>query len=291
MAFYYPFVASKGPKGVIEKIFTIVTCWLVIALYPVGDVLGDPPAGPLVNAHAHNDYEHARPLLDALDHGFTSIEADVFLVDGELLVAHQLKDVQSERTLESLYLKPLYERVKTYGGSVFQSGEGVTLLVDIKRDGAAVYAELEKLLQKYAEIISVTVDGIHHQKAVTVIVSGDRPIAEIIASNPCYVGIDGRLSDLDSDWPASLMPLISDNWRIHFRYRAREEDFTEAERMKLQDIVQKTHQRGRRLRFWATPESEQMWNILQEAGVDLIGTDELSRLSQFLFDAEVVGGK
>lgn len=39
---------------------------------------------PLPRAHAHNDYEHARPLLDALDHGFTSVEADVWLVDGEL---------------------------------------------------------------------------------------------------------------------------------------------------------------------------------------------------------------
>ena len=43
---------------------------------------------PLTKAHAHNDYEHNRPLYDALDHGFTSVESDVWLVDGELLVAH-----------------------------------------------------------------------------------------------------------------------------------------------------------------------------------------------------------
>src|SRR6478672_5812077 len=35
---------------------------------------------PLANAHAHNDYEHARPLYDALDQGFTSVEADVYTV-------------------------------------------------------------------------------------------------------------------------------------------------------------------------------------------------------------------
>ena len=39
-------------------------------------------AGPLAQAHAHNDYEHTRPLHDALDHSFTSVEADVWLVDG-----------------------------------------------------------------------------------------------------------------------------------------------------------------------------------------------------------------
>ncbi len=36
----------------------------------------------LPQAHAYHDYHHARPLLDALAHGFCSVEADVFLVDG-----------------------------------------------------------------------------------------------------------------------------------------------------------------------------------------------------------------
>ena len=52
---------------------------------------------PLINAHAHNDYEHPRPLLDALDHGFCSVEADIYLVEGQLLVAHNRSDVSKER--------------------------------------------------------------------------------------------------------------------------------------------------------------------------------------------------
>ena len=65
---------------------------------------------PLQQAHAHNDYEHARPLLDALDHGFCGVEADIYLVDGKLLVAHDRKDLRPERTLQALYLDPLRER-------------------------------------------------------------------------------------------------------------------------------------------------------------------------------------
>lgn len=79
---------------------------------------------PLPNAHAHNDYEHARPLLDALDHGFCSVEADIYLVDGALLVAHDRKDVKPERMLQSLYLDPLRERVKTNNGRVYPNGIG-----------------------------------------------------------------------------------------------------------------------------------------------------------------------
>ena len=58
-------------------------------------------------AHAHNDYEHERPLLDALKAGFTSFEADVYLIDGKLLVAHDQQDTTPDRSLESLYLDPL----------------------------------------------------------------------------------------------------------------------------------------------------------------------------------------
>src|SRR5262245_51794473 len=72
-----------------------------------------------VLAHAHNDYEHARPLLDALEQNFDSVEADVHLVDGQLLVAHDRKDARADRTLEKLYLDPLGERVKQNGGWVY----------------------------------------------------------------------------------------------------------------------------------------------------------------------------
>ena len=42
------------------------------------------PSTVLVNAHAHNDYEHDRPLHEALDNQFVSVEADVFMIDGNL---------------------------------------------------------------------------------------------------------------------------------------------------------------------------------------------------------------
>ena len=60
--------------------------------------------------------------------------------------------------------------------------------------------------------------------------------------------------DLDSNATLDLMPLISDNWTIHFKYRG-EGEMPAEEKKKLADIVAKTHAKGRRLRCWATPES------------------------------------
>src|SRR4051812_48114397 len=74
---------------------------------------------PLIHAHAHNDYEHPRPLLDALDCGFCSVEADVFLVGDKLFVGHSWYELRPERTLVSLYLDPLKKRIAENGGRVF----------------------------------------------------------------------------------------------------------------------------------------------------------------------------
>ena len=90
----------------------------------------------LPRAHAHNDYRHARPLLDALDHGFGSVEADVFLVDGRLLVGHARSELRPKRTLEALYLEPLRRRVRKHGGRVYPDCPTFTLLIDVKTDGS-----------------------------------------------------------------------------------------------------------------------------------------------------------
>jgi glycerophosphoryl diester phosphodiesterase len=183
--------------------------------------------------------------------------------------------------LESLYLKPLYERFRQNKGSIYPGGGEFTLLVDIKNNGAATYELLAKQLQNYSEMLSTTDADKHTQRAVTVIVSGDRPVDAIKASNPRYVGIDGRLSDLDSTEPMYLYPLISDNWRLQFRFNGTD-PISDEEKAKLSAIVTRAHAMGRKVRFWATPESEVLWNELMNAKVDLIGTDDLGRLSKYL---------
>jgi Glycerophosphoryl diester phosphodiesterase family len=238
---------------------------------------------PLPNAHAHNDYWHERPLTDALDRGFTSIEADIFVVDGKLVVGHARGELKPERTLESLYLEPLARRAKEYGGRVHHGGEQFILLVDIKSDAQAAFAPLNEALSKYADGLTVVDNGEVRHGAVTVVFSGNRPIAELEGARLRYAGIDGRLSDLDSNRPAHLMPMISDNWTSHFKWRG-DGEMPAEERRKLKEIVDKVHGAGRIVRFWGTPENEAVWRELRAAGVDLIGTDQLDRLATFLRD-------
>ncbi|MEW4526550.1 phosphatidylinositol-specific phospholipase C/glycerophosphodiester phosphodiesterase family protein [Maioricimonas sp. JC845] len=262
------------------ELFTVLTLLTPILLAASAPRQEATPK-PLPAAHAHNDYRHPRPLLDALDHGFCSVEADIFLVDGQLLVGHDREELRPERTLQRLYLDPLRHRVQANGGRVYENGPTVTLLIDIKEDGEATWAVLNRVLASYRSMLARVENGEYHPGAVQVVISGDRPKEAIAAESIRYAGIDGRLSDLDSTLPAHLLPLISDRWTSHFRWSG-EGEFPAEERGKLQSIVEQAHAAGRRVRFWATPEKPAVWRELSAAGVDHINTDRLAELEAFL---------
>ncbi|MFE3095441.1 phosphatidylinositol-specific phospholipase C/glycerophosphodiester phosphodiesterase family protein [Streptomyces sp. NPDC059248] len=247
-----------------------------------------PGTRPLRRAHAHNDYLHPRPLHDALAHGFTSVEADVFLVDGELLVAHTPAELDPARTLRSLYLDPLRERIRAHHGTVHPGHRRpVQLLVDIKHDGVACYRELDRQLRAYHWMFSRSSRDRVHPGAVTAVVSGDRaargPMEE---QRRRYAFYDGRLDDLGTTAPASFAPLVSANWNSAFGWQGTG-PFPAAERARLRDLVDRAHREGRRIRSWATPDTpgpprDAVWAELLAAGVDHLNTDDLPGLERFL---------
>jgi hypothetical protein len=237
---------------------------------------------PLPRAHAHNDYEHSHPLRDALSHGFCSVEADVWLVNGRLLVAHDLSDVNPERTLEKLYLDPLRERVREHRGRVYPNGPTVTLLIDVKSEATNSYRALRQVLGEYSEMLTRFHPDRTETNAVTVIVSGNR--ARVMMANDAVrlAAFDGRLEDLASGVSPHFIPLVSDNWSRHFKWRARADEgpISAAEKARLLEVVRRAHEQGRRLRWWGAPDNRAAWDELAAAGVDLINTDDLAGLQK-----------
>jgi len=240
-----------------------------------------------LETHAHNDYEHGRPLFDALEHGFTSVEADVWLVDGELLVAHDRENAQPGKTLASLYLDALDKLVQQEGHSVYPGWDGsLQLLIDIKSDGESTYAAIEQELRKHPALMTLYSKGKVSTGPVTAVISGNRPLTTMQAEDKRYGFFDGRSADLASGMPSALMPLISDNWTKLFTWQG-VGPMPEAERAKLHAYVADAHAKGYRVRFWATPDQpgearEALWTELRRAGVDHINTDDLAALETFL---------
>lgn len=240
---------------------------------------------PLERAHAHNDYEHERPLLDALDHGFTSVEADVWLVDDQLFIGHDGPDLS--RTLASTYLEPLRERFRDNGGAIHSHWrDSLRLLIDVKSEATSTWPVIERELARYPELFSVVRAGRMHERAVTAVISGNRDLAALQAAAVRRSFYDGRLSDLESGLPAGVMPLVSDNWTKHFTWLG-VGPMPEGERAKLHQIVQRAHASGYDVRFWATPDlagpaREAVWSELVAADVDALNTDDLAGLQSFL---------
>ena len=262
------------------KNYLIIFC-LTIATRCFGQT---DPIIALPNAHAHNDYEHTRPLLDALAQGFTSIEVDVFLIDGEIYVYHDLPEqVNPKRTLKKMYLDPLLELSRQNGGKVYPKHDILFyLMIDIKKDGRLVYEKLKAIFKDYQEMLTSYSGTTTTRRAITVFLSGDRPRQQIFQEEERWMALDGRPTDIGRFIDPSYMPVISDNYNNHFKWKGETPEMPSEDWRKLRMMTANAHGEGKKIRFWASPEKEVVWKALLRAQVDFINTDELVRFRQFV---------
>jgi hypothetical protein len=234
----------------------------------------------LLRAHAHNDYEHPRPLLDALDCGFGSVEADIWLnPDGPLLVGHTRASLAPNRTLRSLYLEPLRRVCRARNGRVYSHRIPLTLMIDIKTAASPTIEALRAELAAFSDLLFVWGES-GNRRPVRVIVSGNRSEPDICRA-PRWMAMDGRPNDLDGKSSPADIPWISDSWSAHFKWNG-EGAMPPAELEKLSDMAARVHAQRRQLRFWGYPDTETVWQTLWDAGVDYINTDRLAECAAWM---------
>jgi hypothetical protein len=236
----------------------------------------------VVKGHAHNDYEHEHPLMDALKNGFISVEADVYLIDNDLYVSHEYpKQLNPNLTLEALYLKPLMLHVLKNNGAVYKNySDPFYLMIDFKSSAKPTYEKLKEILSNYLSMISTVKNGTEQKGPVTVFISGERPIDEILADEPKLALIDGRPYELDMNIPASVMPVVSTNYFEVLKWNGVGE-ISQEDQNSLIKLVQNTHAQNKKLRLWAAPDNTITWKFLLDNGVDLINTDHLEEFRAF----------
>jgi len=240
---------------------------------------------PLPNAFAHNDYCHEHPLFDALKNGYTNIEADIFLEEGTLIVAHINPFFRPEETLEKLYLKPLAIRISENKGQVYKGyNNPVILMIDIKTGADNTYASLKPLLEKYRSILSVYDHGVVVYKAITVVLSGHKPYKMLRNEQNRLAFIDEDLSKIGSDTTSVNLYMMSSCKYSKLLKWTGKGSFPYEERKRLCAYIAMAHKYRKKVRLWASPENHIVWQELLECGVDLINTDKLTALKDFLID-------
>jgi len=238
-------------------------------------------SAPISNGHAHNDYVHDRPLYEALENGFTSIEIDVHSYRGKAVVSHDDDDLASKPTIQELYLEPLSQLIAKNGGKVFPGKkEQLILMIDLKEDKDLLIQILTKDLVEYDLLIKSSLDAHEIWKPLQVIISGDPPIQKILYDKTGYFYLDGRMHHLDERIDDYVIPRISMSYRGNFSWKP-DGNLSDEELEKMRGMINKAHAAGKTFRFWGHPETEAFWKLLSDEGVDWINVDGLKAFNTF----------
>ena len=259
-----------------------------------------------IPCHSHNDYWRKVPLYDALAAGCTSVEADVWLTNGDLQVGHSKSSLKQERTLRSLYVDPLVkilshqnpsvDNTSTSVNGVFDTDPDVslTLLIDIKTDGPQTLPTVLDQLEPLRSRGWLThFNGSDIVKGpIKVVGTGNTPF-DLLSSNETYRDIffDAPLDQLwGEDAPADVEKYTSQN----SDYASVSFDvaigklymgvMTPAQVRTVRGQVQAAQSKGLRARYWDTPSwpvssREHVWDVLVREGADMLNVDDLKAAS------------
>lgn len=242
----------------------------------------DGQSTPIPHSHAHNDYLHKHPLLDAIENGFTSIEIDVFLHNNKLVVSHIGIALNTKRTLEELYLEPVKELINRNNGWVYSSvKKPVIFMIDFKTEATSTYLKLKEILARYADVITMYKgDSVIEQRAINILISGNSPVAFLQKEERALATIDANIRNIVHPEVRKVSTRFSSSWNKYFKWRGKGK-MPPNEKQVLDSLVTLVHSYNKDIRFWAIPDKPSVWKTLLDAGVDWINTDKLSGYRKF----------
>ncbi len=179
--------------------------------------------------------------------------------------------------------------MRAHNGWVYPSEHSLDLLIDIKSDARSTYEALRGVLAQYSEMLTTYSETQVQTRAISVIVSGNRPRRLMMAEAVRIASYDGRIEDIEdlaARVPANFISMISDDWEDHFSWRGLG-SLSEGDSRRLAQRLEAAHRSGYRLRFWNIPVPEtrpieEVWSQLLDAGVDLLSIDDVNAYQDFM---------
>ena len=226
------------------------------------------------NAHSHNDYENPIPFFTAYENNFGSIEADIFYFNDSLFVGHVFGDIAKKRTLQSLYLDPLNNKIKINNGFPYKdSTKTLQLLIDIKTDPDRTIGKLVNLLNTYPAIIQ--------SGKLKIVITGNRPNSNKFNQYPSYLFFDGNLGKSYSNYELSRVGLFSADLSEYTHWNGKGV-MVKQDQQKIDSIINSVHLKGKQIRFYGSPDYMNAWQQFIKMKVDFINTDHIVELAKFL---------
>lgn len=242
-------------------LFSLCVCLMVKGWTQFSAI--SPPSG-----HSHNDYYQNQPFTTAFEAGMASIEADVFLWHDDLYVAHTFFEIDTDCSFDALYLQPLVFAVRS--GKAYP----LQLMIDVKTSSEATLQEIVRQLARYPDVFK-------DKSLAKIIISGNRPDSPKWFLYPTFIQFDGRPDENYTAQEWQRVGLVSDNFNNYKNGWWRKAILCPMTCEKLKKIVDFVHSKGKKMRFWLTPDSPNAWKTLSDLGVDFINTDTPKALNAF----------
>jgi len=222
--------------------------------------------------HSHNDYNQNIPFYRAFYAGFNSIEADIFVEGGRLLVAHDRKYLSPQRSLKELYLDPLlYAMLK-------DTSRRVCLLIDVKEE----YGPTLKLLMQEVEPLKRLLMSRQHAGRIKILISGNRPLPANYHNYPDYFFFDAdqSLPHTKTEW--ERVGQVSLDFSKYSTWDGNG-NLSRDDKKRIKYTIDSVHTyTGKPVRFWGAPDIDKSWSAQIDLGADIIGTDHIEQLQEYL---------
>ncbi|MBD8084189.1 alkaline phosphatase [Chryseobacterium caseinilyticum] len=225
------------------------------------------------SAHSHNDYEQKVPFWYALGSGAKSVEADVYLVNNELFVSHEQKNIQKERTFGNLYLKSI-EKALDLG---IIKDQPIQILIDLKTDAEPTLDKIVAEISKYPKITA--------QKNISFVISGNQPKPDKFNLYPDFIRFDYQSLENLTPQQWEKVGLLSLNFKQYSVWNGKG-GLTEDDLPKVSAVIKKAKSFGKPFRFWAIPDGKTSWEFFAHHGVDFINTDHPKECAEYLSKLE-----
>ena len=230
-----------------------------------------------VAIHSHNDYDHMVPFWEAYSQRCTSIEADVYLKDGEILVAHNREDLTPERNLRAMYIEPIVSLFRANGGRLWEGSDArLQLVVDVKT--AESLPGVVAIAEEFKDVFAVE-DG------VRLVITGAIPAPDDFGKWPSWVWFDGDFKDgklLYTPDQLERIAMISTYFKRHAKDWNGSGQMNKSDYEAIASAIDACHAVGKPIRFWGAPDNESAYDALYRMGVDFINTDQPAKCNLFL---------
>ena len=237
-------------------------------------------AQPPVLIHSHNDYARRVPFYQAYAQQVSSIEADVFLHDGQLLVGHDPEEPNPALTFEALYVEPIATLFARNGGRAFaDSDRHLQLMIELKSETGPTLRAVADLLGRHPEVF----DPATNPEAVRIVATGRIPAPEEFGEYPEYIRFDGTWDADYTPAQAARVALVSADFRAFSQWNGKGSIIPE-EKARLQEAIDRAHAMGKPVRFWNAPEGVTVYYTFYDMGIDYINTDNPEACAAFFAD-------